>query len=132
MYWSAEPLELQGQQESGPGLAVLRAWDINAGHRYGVIQGRLCTHLGAEDQAFPLYRYTGSLTSPSMALLPTPTLLQLERRQEGNYLSPSLQLLLFFKCVWPNVRGPKAVPKVDGVGAATTCCFPRWVAHQWH
>lgn len=87
--------------------------------RYGVGQGRHYTNLGAEDQALPLYRDADSLTSLSMVLVPTPTLLQLEKTQEGkgiNYIS--LQLLLCFECLWPNVRGPKAVPKAGGAGAA--------------
>lgn len=87
--------------------------------RYGVRQGKHGTNLGAEDQAFPFYRETGSLISLSMVLAPTPTLLQLERKQEGKGISYlSLQLLLFFECLCPNVKGPKAVPKAGGAGAS--------------
>lgn len=65
-----------------------------------------------------------------MVLPPTPILLELERRQEGYYLS--LQLLWFFECFWSNMRGLKAVPKGGGVGTVMTCCFPGRGARQWH
>lgn len=87
--------------------------------RYGVRQGKHGTNLGAEDQDFPFYRETGSLISLSIVLAPIPTLLQLKRRQEGKGISYlSLQLLLFFERLWPNVKGPKAVPKAGGAGAS--------------
>lgn len=47
--------------------------------------GKLCVlNPGDEDQAFPLYRHTGSLTSPSM-VLPTPG----ARKKTGSKLSPA-------------------------------------------
>lgn len=90
---------------------------------------RRCTSLGAEVQV-SLQRHwlpTSLFNGP----IPTPTLPQPERRQGGkgfNFIS--FQLLLFFEYHWPDVRGPKAVPKAGGVGSMMTRCFPGWAVHQ--
>lgn len=74
-------LELQGEQEFGPGLAKFRAWDVNPGRRCGVTHGRLCTNSGAEGQVVFIDRLVP--LRPCHWSLHQLTSSPLERGQEG-------------------------------------------------
>lgn len=91
-YRSAETLGLPGQREFGLGLAALRMWYVNTGHRYGAGQGRHHPNWGLRIQSSLFIETPGSLTFLAMVLVPTPTFLQLERGLKGkgiNSLSPA-------------------------------------------
>ena len=98
-------------------MAALRVWYVNTGME--PYRGGATPTWGLRIKSSLFTEALGSLTCLSMVPVPTPTLLQLERRHEGkgtNYIS--LQMLLFREPLWPNVRGPKAVPKAGGVRAS--------------
>lgn len=125
-------MELQGQQQFGLGLAMLRAQDINTGTGVEL-------HRGGSAPAWGL-RARSSFFTDILAPLPpcqwssyqlSHSCCWREDRKGGDINYVSLQLLLLFDCLWSNVRGPKAVPKAGGGGAVVTHCFPVWAAHQW-
>lgn len=80
-----------------PGLAALRAWHINTRCRYGLTRGagRHCTNL---HRYWPPY-------FPSMVLILR------DRKGSASVIALS-SCSWFVECLWPNVRGPNAVPKV--------------------
>ena len=95
----SQPVSQTGPWSIKASKSLAQVWlCLGRGTQFWGYKGRLCTHLGAEDQAFPLYRYTGSLPSLPMVCLPTPiSWSQKEGRKEIIFL----QLLLFFECFWP-------------------------------